>query len=70
VFSGTGVPVTAGTPYWLTVETNANTMDEWAVWNMNDVNQVDFGTNAVNNGSGWAPTQLLPGPSFAVFGQP
>jgi hypothetical protein len=68
VFNGTGVPVTGGTPYWLTVETNAATADEWAAWNDNDVDQVDFGTNAVNNGAGWAATQLLPGPSFAVFG--
>jgi hypothetical protein len=66
-FNGTGVPVTAGSVYWITVETTAKTADEWGVWNLHDVNQVDMGTNAANDGSGWQPTQLLPAPSFAVF---
>jgi hypothetical protein len=66
-FDGTGVPVTAGTQYWITAETTAASADEWGVWNLNDVDQVDIGTNAVNSGSGWQPTQLIPAPSFAVF---
>ena len=38
------------------------------MWNMNDTNQVAPGTNAVNDGTGWAATQLLPAPSLSVFG--
>jgi hypothetical protein len=66
-FDGTGVPVTGGAPYWITAETTAATADEWGVWNLNDVDQVDMGTNAVNNGAGWLPSNLIPAPSFAVF---
>lgn len=68
LFNAPGVPVSGGTPYWITVETNAATADEWGVWNMNDTNQVAPGTNAVNDGTNWATTQLLPAPSLAVFG--
>jgi hypothetical protein len=67
-FSGVGTPVTGGDPYWVTVTTDDATADEWAAWNSNDVDQVDPITAAANDGAGWAPTQLLPAPSFAVIG--
>lgn len=67
-YSTTGIPLTGGTPYWLTAETNAAEADESAAWAVNEIDQVDSGINAVNHGSGWLPTQLAPAPAFALFG--
>jgi hypothetical protein len=70
VNSSAGVAVTAGHQYWVTVRTpttgtGSNTV---AVWNSNDVNQVDTQSGAANNNMGWGTTNFLPALAFAVYG--
>ena len=61
-----GAKVTAGTQYWVVVQTSTNTTDTWDAWNMNDTNQTTQSFAFFNNGS-WVPTGGVLG-AFAVLG--
>jgi hypothetical protein len=73
-----GIPVTAGTQYWVVVKTDANDPDTFAVWNDNDTNQVDASpvafycsqdvSGSCNNNDAWTTFQAVQGPAFAVLG--
>jgi hypothetical protein len=64
-----GVPVTAGTQYWITLTTPGKESSTWDAWNLNTTDQVDTATIAVNTGSGWTASLALPAPSFGVYGK-
>jgi hypothetical protein len=77
----TGIPVTAGTQYWVVVSTEKKS-DVMALWNPNDTKQLpkDAQTEAVwcSSSSGecdpsennvWTPFLDYPGLAFAVFGK-
>jgi hypothetical protein len=76
---GAGIPVTAGTQYWIVLKTNKNSSNTFAAWNVNDTDQVDsaptaFWCSADKGGSCgssndvWTPGQSIPGPAFGVLG--
>lgn len=67
----TGVPVTAGTPYWIVVQTTTPSDTTWAAWNENDTNQTTQPFAYLNSqqGSGWFPTEGIVG-GFGVAGTP
>lgn len=66
VGSVTGVPVTAGTQYWVAVQPNSMTSTLFGAWNDNDTNETDqpFAYQNSNEGSGWFATEGILG----VFG--
>ena len=65
---GASIPVTAGTPYWVTVSTESNS-DIWAAWNMNDVDQVTPVPTAYAVGGVWTSYMGYPGFGVKVVGQ-
>jgi hypothetical protein len=74
-----GVPVTAGQQYWITLTTDSNEANTWATWQYNDTDQVDPGKVAYycsDDVSGncvtddvWTATTYTPGLAFAVKGK-
>jgi len=36
-----GIPITAGSKYWVVVQTGPDTLDTWDAWNQNDTNQTN-----------------------------
>ena len=66
VGSITGVPVTAGTQYWVVVQTTTPSSTTFGVWNDNDTNETaqPFAFENSNEGSGWFSTAGILG----VFG--
>jgi hypothetical protein len=63
----TGVPVTAGTQYWIVATTDKKSIDSAYVW--------DYTWNGVietialqDNLTGWSTINFLPGPAAGVFG--
>jgi hypothetical protein len=73
---GAGVPITAGTRYWIVVSTKKNS-DIQAVWNVNDTNQMSprkiafYCSSQVGecqNNDAWTVEKRSPGPAFAVLG--
>jgi hypothetical protein len=76
LYDSAGVPVTAGTQYWITVTTNNNDETVQAFWNVNDVDQIDPAPGAgrcqgpLCRGNGkWAASQDTPGLAFEVLGK-
>jgi hypothetical protein len=65
--SGGGAPITAGTQYWVVVQTSSKTQDTWDAWNDNDTNQTAQPFAFSNNGS-WVNTSGVLG-AFAVVGK-
>jgi hypothetical protein len=78
-----GIPVTAGTQYWIVVKPHGNNSDTFAGWNVEDTDQVDLysapiafycsdnkGGRCQNNNS-WtlASGGGTQGPAFAVLGR-
>ena len=69
--SSSGVPVTAGTQYWVTVTTGPDS-DINASWNVADNDQIDNFLNAGltnQNDNGWLASPTSPNVVFAVLGQ-
>jgi hypothetical protein len=64
-----GIPVTAGTQYWVTVTTSKKESNEWAAWPFNSTDMINTQTLAQNTGSGWSAGSALPGLSFGVYGK-
>lgn len=64
---GGGVAVTAGTQYWVVVQTSSKTADTWDAWNENDTNQT-IQTFAFDNNGSWGLVSGVLG-AFAVLGQ-
>jgi hypothetical protein len=79
----TGIPVTAGTQYWIVLTTNGDDSNTFAGWNVEDINQVDNydvpiayycsddkGGSCGNNDA-WTLDMggSNQGPAFAVFGR-
>lgn len=62
-----GVKVTAGTLYWITVQTEADS-DIWAAFNLNDTDQVDPMPTAFAQAGAWQGYQGVPAFAFAVIG--
>jgi hypothetical protein len=71
-----GIPITAGTQYWIVVQTS-NSSNIQAAWDVNDTDQVDSSTIAFycsspsgvcQNNNQWTVEQRVPGPAFAVLG--
>jgi hypothetical protein len=76
-----GIPVTAGTQYWIVVKTRGSNSDTFADWNVEDIDQVDpytvpvafycsddKGGNCQNNNAWSLVTSLgTQGPAFAVL---
>lgn len=60
------VPVTAGTQYWIVVQTTTPDSTTWAAWNDNDTNQTtqNFAFQNSQDGSGWLSSQGI----FGAFG--
>lgn len=63
VESLTGVPVTAGTPYWIVVQTTTPTSTTWVVWNDNDTDQT-LQPTAYQNAGVWQTSEGI----VAAFG--
>ena len=64
-----GIPITAGTPYWVAATTARNAPDTFGSWEFNSTDQVDAVPSAVNKGSGWVTNGgAVPAASFAVYG--
>jgi hypothetical protein len=64
-----GIPITAGTPYWIAVTSDANGPDTFGSWEFNTTDQLDAVPSAVNKGSGWVSNGgAVPAASFAVYG--
>jgi len=78
--SSAGIPVTAGTQYWVVVKTE-NKSDVWATWNSNDTKQLDTeaipqaqyckskGPYCGGNSGVWTPFKGYQGNAFAVLGK-
>ncbi len=65
-----GIAVTAGTPYWVAVTSDANGTDTFANWMFNSTDQLDKVPSAVNKGSGWVSNGgAVPAMSVAVYGK-
>jgi hypothetical protein len=71
-----GIPITAGTQYWLVVSTRKGS-DFQGGWNANDTNQVNSMKTAYycsgpagvcQNNNQWTIEKSLPGPAFALLG--
>ena len=65
-----GIPVSAGTQYWVVLSTNKNELDTVDAWNFIDTNQVDAATVATfpGNNNQWNAFQTTPGLGFAIKG--
>ncbi|HWY54583.1 MAG TPA: choice-of-anchor R domain-containing protein [Terriglobales bacterium] len=65
-----GIPVSAGTQYWVVLSTNNKESDTVDAWNVIDTNQVDAATIATfpGNNHSWNAFQSTPGLAFAVKG--
>jgi len=70
-----GIPVTAGTQYWIVLKASAKETTTWAVFNVNDTDQVDPQVTAVycsglcSPNNKWVASHTTPGPAFAVLGK-
>jgi len=64
---GGGVSVTAGTQYWVVVQTDSKSADTWNAWNDNDTNETAQ-PFAFNNNGVWGATEGILG-AFAVVGK-
>jgi hypothetical protein len=65
-----GIPLTAGTPYWVAVTSDADGTDTFANWMFNTSDQLDSLPSAVNKGAGWVTNGgAVPAASFAVYGK-
>jgi hypothetical protein len=64
-----GLPITAGTQYWVGITTPSTGTDTFAAWSFNVADQIDSGVSAENQGSGWVAGTSLPPVAFAVFGK-
>ena len=66
-----GIPVSAGTQYWVVLSTNSHEKDTVDGWNFNDTNQVDLATVATypGNNNQWETFQTSQGVAFAVKGK-
>ena len=64
----TGVPLTAGTQYWIGATAVGAESTLFAGWSFNDADQVDPGLVAVDTGSGWKAAPSLPNLAFGVYG--
>ncbi|HXM20381.1 MAG TPA: choice-of-anchor R domain-containing protein [Terriglobales bacterium] len=66
-----GIPVSAGTQYWVVLSTNSHEKDTVDGWNFNDTNQVDLATVATypGNSNQWEAFQTSQGVAFAVKGK-
>jgi hypothetical protein len=65
----TGVPVTAGTRYWLGITTLQGASDTSAAWNLVVRNQVKGGLAAQNRGGGWQAGPSTPFFAFGIYGK-
>ena len=73
-----GIPVTAGTQYWIVLKTNSKESTTWAAFNVNDTDEVDAAPTAFycsqdkggscSNNDKWTAGRSVPGPAFAVLG--
>ena len=63
-----GVPVTAGTRYWVGITTLANGSDTSAAWNLVVRNQIKGALAAQNRGSGWLAGEAVPNFAFGLYG--
>ena len=63
-----GIPVKAGTQYWLGVVSSPHASDIFAAWSFNDTDQVDPNPTAENLGGGWIAGSSLPNAAFAIYG--
>jgi hypothetical protein len=75
-----GIPVTAGTQYWITVTTEKKS-DIWAAWNVNDTEQLSSdaileasycdstGTDCGTNNGKWTSYEGYPGLAVGIWGQ-
>jgi hypothetical protein len=65
-----GIPVSAGTQYWVVLSTNSNEVDTVDGWNVIDTNQVNSATVATYPGAHnkWETFPTTPGLAFAVEG--
>jgi hypothetical protein len=63
-----GIPVNAGTQYWIVLSTNSNESDTVDAWNVDDTDQVDPATVASFTNNKWTVFQTSPGLAFAVKG--
>ena len=64
-----GVALTAGTQYWIGLTTLTDAKDAMAAWNLEVFDQVDYGTDAQNRGTGWQPGSFMPQFAFGVYGK-
>lgn len=64
-----GISVTAGTQYWIVVQTSTSNSTTWAAWNENDTDQStqNFAFQNSQDGSGWISTEGILG-AFGVGG--
>ena len=63
-----GVPLTAGTQYWIGATAVGPDSTLFAGWSFNDADQVDPGLVAVDTGAGWQASAALPDLAFGVYG--
>ena len=68
VVSNVGIPITAGSKYWVVLSTGPNTLDTWDAWNQNDTNQTNQPFASRTNGV-WTLSSGILG-AFAVQGMP
>lgn len=66
VVSNSGIPISAGSKYWVVVQTGPNTQDTWDAWNQNDTNQTQQPFASRTNGV-WSASSGILG-AFAVQG--
>lgn len=72
-----GIPVTAGTQYWITATTSSDADDLDAVWDVNSTNEIDSALSAARctgplcplGGEPWTAVQQSPGLALAVLGK-
>jgi hypothetical protein len=66
--SGTGLPVTQGTQYWVVVSTSISTQNTYDVWAFNSTDMRSYPFASYSTADGWTKSDgLLPG--YAVLGQ-
>ncbi|MGA8493217.1 MAG: choice-of-anchor R domain-containing protein [Terriglobales bacterium] len=79
IIDQSGIAVTEGVQYWITVTTNNSDKDAFLFWNVNDTDQIDPVPSAArcyatggqcrqNNGK-WVAVPQTPGLALAVLGQ-
>jgi hypothetical protein len=64
-----GVPVTAGTQYWVGVVADKDATDVFAAWNFNSTDMIDAVTTAYYNGTSWTAYGALPATDIAIYGK-